>query len=98
MSQKSNDSVTDKEIHILVKSTLMHILCALYESKLVKRVNMGRVVRIFGLEDEELNNTWVDFADPEFLESYRLYKNKSSGGDVNKKLEKYFTNPNRTLH
>lgn len=81
MGTKEFNKIADgrkEEIHKLIESTLMGVLAALYESNVVKRVNMGKVVSLFGLDDSDMENTWINFDDPGFLKSYVRYKEKQN--------------------
>jgi len=93
-------------IHNLIKNTLMSVLAGLYESGVVKRVNMGKLVQLFGLDDSNLDKVWINFDDPEFLVGYNAYKIKQAHDNnvtkqrakVDKKVEDFNDNTNRTLH
>jgi len=96
----------DAELHELIETTLMSVLAALFESNVVKRVNMGKVVSLFGLDYPDLNDTWISFDDPEFLIGYSKFKvNQLMDREKNikktkrkDKLKSYYDDPNRTLH
>jgi len=79
----------------------MGVLSALYESKTVKRVNLGNVVKLFGLNDPESDRVWIDFADPGWLGAYASYKRTgkiNDKKDIQQEKLKDFNNTNRTLH
>ncbi len=69
----------------MVKSSMMGVLSALYEGQVVKRVNLGAVMALYGLTDPKFEKIWVEFSGAEFQRYYKEFKNnpaqQSSIGD-----------------
>jgi len=63
----------------------MGVLVALYESKILKIVNMDDVLQLYGLEPSEVG--WVDFESKAFQADYILYKNQHSFDDIPENTE-----------
>ena len=54
----------------VVRHTLMKILSAIYESELVDRVDLGMVLQLFGITNDQDEDLILNFSDEEWIEEY----------------------------
>ena len=97
MADVVNPDITfdnNEELVVHVTQSLMGVLVAVYESKLIAKVNMNDVLRLYGMEPEE--EQWIVFKSKEFQKDYKHYK-------YNQQIIKQYQNhyddvPNPVLH
>jgi len=56
-----------------VRTAIMKVLAAIYESGIIREVNMGVVMQLFGVPEGEQGPTedlWISLNDKEFIEEY----------------------------
>ena len=63
-----------------VQRSMMGVLVALYEGKLLTKVRMSDVLRLYGYEDEvDAQDEWIDFNSPKWHADYLAYKKRNPG-------------------
>jgi len=93
VSNDSNKSkkpkVTTDELTKIVNESVMGVLAALYETKIVKKVSIRNVMILFGTKENlnEFNDDYINFDSKEFQHNYKVYKKKQLQEIMNKIID-----------